>query len=76
LRFVRWTSDGKSLAYIDTRNGVSNIWLQPVDGGSAKQLTNFNAEQIFYFDWSQGGKNFAITRGTITSDVISISSID
>jgi len=75
-RFVRWTPDGKSLAYIDTRNGVSNIWLQPLERGSPRQLTNFNAEHIFYFDWSRDGKNFAVARGTITSDVVSIGSID
>ncbi len=75
-RFVRWTPDGKSLGYIDTRNGVSNIWLQPLEGGQPRQLTNFNTEHIFYFDWSRDGKNFAVARGTITTDVVSISSID
>jgi Tol biopolymer transport system component/DNA-binding winged helix-turn-helix (wHTH) protein len=75
-RFVRWTPDGKALAYIDTRDGVSNIWLQPLDKSSPHQLTSFNAERIFYFDWSSDGKNFAVTRGTTTSDVVSIGSVD
>lgn len=75
-RFVRWTPDGKALAYIDTRDGVSNIWLQPIDGTPPKQLTKFNTENIFYFDWSLDGKNFAIARGTVTSNVISIVSSD
>jgi Tol biopolymer transport system component len=56
-RFVRWTPDGKALAYIDTRDGASNIWLQPLDKSTPRQLTNFNAEHTFYFDWSRDGKN-------------------
>jgi eukaryotic-like serine/threonine-protein kinase len=75
-RFVRWTHDGKALAYIDTRNGVSNIWLQSLDRNSPKQLTNFDTEGVLYFDWSSDGKTFAVARGTVTSDVISISAID
>lgn len=75
-RFVRWTPDGKALAYVDTRDGVSNIWLQPLDGAPPHQLTNFDTENIFYFDWSRDGKNFAIARGTITSNVISIISLN
>lgn len=75
-RFVRWTPDGQALAYIDSRNGVSNIWLQPLSGKPPRQLTTYNTEQIFYFDWSGGGKHFAVARGTITSDVISISNLD
>jgi Tol biopolymer transport system component len=75
-RFVRWTPDGKALAYVDTRNGVSNIWLQPLNTKSPHQLTNFNTEEVYYFDWSSEGQNFAVARGTVSSDVISISTID
>jgi len=31
---VRWTPDGRGLTYVITRGLVSNIWLQPVNGGS------------------------------------------
>lgn len=75
-RYVRWTPNGTTLAYIDTRDGVSNIWLQPVNGGIPRQLTNFNDGRIFYFDWSPDGKNFAIAHGTISSDAVLISDGD
>src|SRR5207248_2520531 len=29
-----WTPDSKAVAYLDTRNGVTNIWSQPVAGGA------------------------------------------
>jgi Tol biopolymer transport system component len=69
---LRWTSDGRALTFIDTVNGVSNIWSLPLDGGVPKQLTNFNTDQIFWFDFSRDGKQLALSRGTQTSDVILI----
>lgn len=71
---VQWTADGASLTYIDTRLGVSNLWTQPIDGGVAKQLTVFNSNQIFSYDWSPDGKFLACERGRETSDVVLISS--
>ena len=69
---LRWTPDGRALTYIDTINGVSNIWSLPVDGGPPKQLTDFKADQIFWFDFSRDGKQLALSRGTQTSDVVLI----
>jgi Tol biopolymer transport system component len=69
---LRWTPDGRALTYIDTINGVSNIWKLPVDGGAPKQLTDFKTDQIFWFDFSPDGKQLALSRGTQTSDVILI----
>jgi Tol biopolymer transport system component len=56
--------------YIDTRDGVSNIWSQPLDGGSPKRITDFKTDRIFSFDWSKDGKQLALSRGTQTSDVV------
>jgi len=70
---VRWMPDGRALAYIDTREGTSNIWNQPLDGGSPKPITDFKSDQIFWFDWSRDGKKLACSRGAVTSDVVLIS---
>ena len=43
---VRWTPDGTALAYIMNKDGVSNIWIQPIDGRPARQFTNFKSDQI------------------------------
>jgi len=69
---ISFTRDGKSLSYIDTRNGVSNIWSQPIAGGPSKQLTHFTSDMIFYYAWSSDGKKLAMARGTKTSDVVLI----
>jgi TolB protein len=69
---LRWTPDGRSLTYIDTTGGVSNIWSLPLDGSPPKQLTDFKTDQIFWFDLSRDGKQLALSRGTQTSDVVLI----
>jgi serine/threonine protein kinase/Tol biopolymer transport system component len=68
-----WLPDGRSLAYIVTRNGVSNIWSIPIDGGEPKQLTDFTTYQIAWFDLSPDGKPNLFSRGATTKDVVLIS---
>ena len=51
-RDVRWSPDGQSIAFLNSPGGLSDIWLQPLNGSPPKQLTNFRAEQILAFDWS------------------------
>jgi len=53
-----------------TRNGVSNLWEQPLAGGDPKQLTNFASGDIFDFDWSADHKRLLLTRGSLSSDVV------
>jgi Tol biopolymer transport system component len=53
---VRWTPDGRAVAYIKTQGDVANIWAQPLDGGKAVQLTDFKSDLIFNFAWSNDGK--------------------
>ncbi|MBK6722833.1 MAG: PD40 domain-containing protein [Acidobacteria bacterium] len=72
-RVLRWLPDGRSLAYIVTRDGVSNIWSMPIDGGAPKQLTNFTTDQIAWFDLSRDGKPTLFSRGYTTRDVVLIS---
>jgi Tol biopolymer transport system component len=69
---VRFTPDSRALAYITSRDGISNIWIQPLDGSPPKQLTDFNSDQIFWFDWSPDGRRLGVSRGALTSDVVLI----
>jgi Tol biopolymer transport system component len=65
---LRWTPDGQALTYV--RGG--NIWSQPIAGGPPKQLTDFNGEQIYTFDWSRDGR-LVVSRGVVNRDVVLIS---
>ena len=71
-RFVRWVPGGWGLAYLDSPRGVSNIWVQPLDGSSPQELSNFKAENIESFDWSPDGRRLAIVRASETRDVVLI----
>ncbi len=37
----RWSADGKQLLFISTRKEGSQVWILPVRGGEARQLTHF-----------------------------------
>jgi TolB protein len=67
-----WSPDGRGLVYLDSREGVGNLWLQPIASGKPKQLTNFTSERIFGFVWSRDGKQLALARGTTSSDIVLI----
>jgi hypothetical protein len=49
---LSWSPNGKALQYLLTKNGATNVWEQPLEGGKPKQLTNFADGQIFGFNWS------------------------
>jgi Tol biopolymer transport system component len=66
---VRWSPDGKSIAYRDWTNG---IWLQPVSGGEPRRLEGIPEEKLFAFGWSADGKQFAYTRGSTLQDIVLI----
>jgi eukaryotic-like serine/threonine-protein kinase len=66
----RWMNDSKNLAVVDSQDGVSNLWIYPIDGGKPKQLTDFNDNKILSISFSRDGKQIAISRGTTLSDVV------
>ena len=70
---VRFTPDGKSLAYSLTRKGAANIWVQALSGGEPYQLTKFTSGDLFAFAWSAEGKQLALAHGRGKSDVVMIS---
>jgi eukaryotic-like serine/threonine-protein kinase len=70
---LAWAPDDSGLDYVVTRNGVSNIWRQPLNGRPPVQVTHFNAWKIFSFAWSRDGQWLSLGRGINRSDVILIS---
>ena len=75
-RELRFTPDGKNLAYDEMRDGVGQIMIQPLDGGEPFALTDFQTEEIFSFGWSLDGRRFAVVRGKQLSDAVLIKNAD
>ncbi len=73
---VRWTTNSRELTYIDDRDGVSNIWSQPLDGGKPKRVTDFNSDRLFDLAWSNDGRRLGYVRGLVSTDVILISPVN
>ena len=70
---TNWAPDESGLDYVLTRNGVSNIWRQPLTGGPPVQITRFSAGKIFSFAWSPDGRWLSLGSGTSRSDVVLMS---
>jgi serine/threonine protein kinase/Tol biopolymer transport system component len=68
---VVWTPDSRALADVVLENGVSNIVVQPIDGGPTRQLTHYDSGYIYSFDISREGQ-LVLGRGTYSSDVVLI----
>jgi Tol biopolymer transport system component len=71
-----WTRDGRGLTYTSRRDGVDNLWIQPLAGGPPHQITRLNEGQIWAFAWSWDGKRLVVARGGSTSDVVALHRTD
>jgi len=72
---LQFSPDGKSLRYALLRRGAANIWEQPLTGGPPRQITSFTDQLIgggggTGFAWSRGGKQLAVIRGQMSTDIV------
>jgi serine/threonine protein kinase/dipeptidyl aminopeptidase/acylaminoacyl peptidase len=70
---LHWSPDGKSLQYLLTRRGATNVWEQRLDGSAPRPVTDFTSGHIFDFSWSRDGKELLLAKGEQTSDVVLVS---
>jgi DNA-binding winged helix-turn-helix (wHTH) protein/Tol biopolymer transport system component len=68
LKCLRWSADDKALQYALTRDGVDNVWQQPLSGGASKQLTKFTSGVIFNFSRAKSDNRLLMSRGSVTND--------
>ncbi|MBA3949855.1 MAG: PD40 domain-containing protein [Acidobacteria bacterium] len=64
-----WGRRSDLVAYILDRDGVSNLWEQPITGGSPRQLTRFTSLHLFHFSYSADGTRLLLSRGYRTGDL-------
>jgi len=64
---IRWTPDGGGIAHASG----GNLWVQALDGGAPRQLTRFtDGRPIGSFAWSRDGKRLAVSRSTVSHDIV------
>jgi hypothetical protein len=49
---------------------VDNVRVQPLDGSGAYPITDFKADKIWSFTFSQDGQSLAVLGGHFDSDVV------
>jgi len=55
-----WSPDGKTLAFLSSRDGTSQVYLLPMDGGEAHAATYLSTGADLV-NWSPDGKSIAFT---------------
>src|SRR3984893_5887918 len=55
-----WSPDGKTLAFISSRGGNSQVYLLPMEGGEAREFTHLSTGAVIV-KFSPDGKNIAFT---------------
>ena len=56
-----WSPDGRSVAFISDRDGKSQLYNLPADGGEARRLTSFKRGIGGSFAWSPDGTKIAFS---------------
>lgn len=72
-QIVRWTPDSKNLYYLRHKNGIGNIWKQPLnDVLPAEQVTSFSEDEILNYTQMGNTDSFVVARGRTFRDLILI----
>lgn len=64
---IQFSPDGKTVTFIDFRNGISTLISQPIDGSSAQVLTSITKDLFYSFNQSRDGR-LVMSRGIRTND--------
>jgi Tol biopolymer transport system component/DNA-binding winged helix-turn-helix (wHTH) protein len=66
-----WLPDNRGIAFVDSRTGTNNVWVQPLGGGKPVQLTDFKSDGVSAYDFSRDGR-LAASRSVETTGVVLI----
>jgi Tol biopolymer transport system component len=74
---LEWMRDGRSIVFAMHKDGVTNLWVQPLSqpGGKPappRQWTHFSSNDVRGFAISPDGKQLAFSRDSSTSDIVLI----
>lgn len=70
-----WSPDGRRLAYVRAeahRPSVWNLWIQPLDDGAARRVTDYRVGQTWSASWFPDGRRIAYSH----EDTLTILDLD
>lgn len=68
-----WLPDNRGIAFLDSRTGTNNVWMQPLSGGKPVQLTDFTSDGVAAYDFSRDNR-IAATRSVESTSIVLIKS--
>lgn len=57
-----WSADGASLVFMSDRSGAENLWIAPLNGGAARQLTSFTDGRVLWPSLGNGAQTVVFER--------------
>ncbi|HKG12289.1 MAG TPA: winged helix-turn-helix domain-containing protein [Pyrinomonadaceae bacterium] len=66
-----WLPDNRGIAFLDSRTGTNNVWMQPLSGGRPVQLTDFASDGVAAYDCSRDNR-IAATRSVESTSIVLI----
>lgn len=60
-REAAMSADGKWVAFISDRGGEEELWVKPMDGSAARQVTRGNRNRFSHPQWAPDGKRVAMS---------------
>ena len=73
---LRWSLDGRFLFFAASRDGVAGIYRQPLAGGKAERMIEFEEDDVYDFGYSPDGQQLAVTRGDYQFDIVLLSGLN
>jgi eukaryotic-like serine/threonine-protein kinase len=73
---VQFAQDGRAVIYPILEGGLENLWIQPLDGSSGHQITNFNSGRIPLLRRSPDAKNLVMFQAHWASDVVLLHEVE
>jgi len=61
-RWPLWAPDGQGLYFVSDRDGMENLWFQPLEGRAAHQLTGFGEGRMLWPAISRDGRTIVFER--------------
>lgn len=62
----RFSPDGKSIAFVSDRGGISNIWVMDLNGENLRQISEEKKNLVHSPAWSPDGRYIAASKGIMS----------